>query len=455
MLPPCSLNFVLLALTAVFGLGVDPPPEAGAPRIIERQRASAAPDIILIVADDIGIGRVGAYDAHPRPGYTPNLDRLAAAGVLFTNAWANSLCTPTRATILTGRYCFRTGAGRVLFEGNNNVGQGLKNAESLIPEALGQGYASLAFGKWHVAKSNQLPEHPLQNGFLAFRGSHFNLQHQSYYRKTWFEDLTPRVSYRYATTLTTDDAIQVPQAFAGPRFLYVAYHAPHTPFEAPPSHLHRFSLQGLDPGAPENGPIFQRAMIEAMDTEIGRLIAAYPNAVFIFVGDNGDARPAVDAPFDPNHAKGTLYQGGIQVPLIISEPGGMPRHVTHRGRVDSLVNTTDLFATVVELGGGTSVAEDSISLLPYLQGQLAPRRKYAYAEEFKRITSAGAYVDHQRAIRNSRYKLIRIEELGQPTVEELYDLNDDPLELDDLIASGVPQNWISVYRELRLALDSL
>ncbi|QDV09398.1 Arylsulfatase [Planctomycetes bacterium Poly30] len=409
-----------------------------------KEHGGSGRDVVLIVADDIGLDRVGAYRAHPAPGRTPNIDRLAASGLRFNEAWSNPLCSPTRATILTGRYSFRTRIGWYVGEGNAT--QTLDSQETLIPEAIASTHASFAFGKWHLAKPVDLPGHPLENGFLRFSGTHFNLNAESYYRQVWYDDLVPRVSYDYVTTLTTDAAIQIPSSHAGPRFIYVAYHAPHTPFEAPPDRLHHFDLTGLDPENSANAPIFQRAMIEAMDTEIGRLIAAYPQAIFIFVGDNGNTGVAVDGIYSGRKAKRTLYQGGIAVPLIIAEFGDSPTVVTHRGSTDVLVNTTDLYATVLEITGHTSQAQDSVSLVPYLQGQTTSIRQFVWAEQFRSYLGQ-TYVQHVRAVRNARHKLIRDSSVN-PEVDELYDLIADPLEEENLIQNGVPASLRSVYREL-------
>jgi arylsulfatase A-like enzyme len=405
-------------------------------------------DVVMIVADDVGLDRIAAYEAHPDPGRTPNIDRLASHGLRFNNAWSNPLCSPTRATILTGRYSFRTKIG--WFVSDQNATPTLDSQETFIPEAIASTHTSFAFGKWHLAESADLPSHPLDNGFHRYVGAHSNLTGQSYFRYLWHDDLTPSVEYDYVTTRTTDAAIHVPANTLGDRFLYVAYHAPHTPFEAPPDHLHHVDLTGLDPNDVANAPQFQRAMIEAMDTEIGRLIEAYSDAIFIFVGDNGSTGVAVDGPYDIRKAKASLYQGGIQVPLIVAELGASPTVVTQRGSTDVLVNTTDLFATVLELAGHSSQAEDSVSMVPYLQGRSAPLRRHVWAERFRSFEN-GNYLRHVRAVRNERYKLIR-DGVLLAEIDELYDLAADPREEVNLIESGVPASLLSVYRELDAAM---
>lgn len=408
-----------------------------------------ARDIVLVVMDDIGIDRIGAYQAHPSPGRTPNLDRMAASGVRFTNVWANPVCSPTRATILTGKYSYRTYVG--WFVSPLNLTPSLSSVETFIPEVIAGTYTSFAFGKWHLAKPSDLPGHPLENGFAHFSGTPFNLNGASYYRYLWYEGTQSAPGYEYATTRTTTEAIQVPSVQQGPRFLYVAYHAPHKPYERPPDHLHGFDLSGLDPGDPANSPVFQRAMIEALDTELGRLIAAYPGAIFIAVGDNGNTSAAVDGPYDPEHAKASLYQGGVQVPLVIAEFGDDPSVVTHRGVCEALVNTTDLFATVVELAGHQSHAPDSVSLVPYLRGEMQPLREHVWAETFTAVSN-GNHLFHERAVRDRRFKLIRHWNTP-PSDDELYDLWSDPLERTNLLEGGVPAGLEGTYRSLVDALE--
>ncbi|MCP3917175.1 MAG: sulfatase-like hydrolase/transferase [bacterium] len=378
--------------------------------------AHAQLNVLLIVADDVGIDRIAAYAEHPDPGRTPSIDSLAANGVLFRHCWANPLCSPTRATLLTGRYGYRTGVGTAI--GELGGGTALALSELTLPEAL-PGYASAACGKWHLG---HYAAHPNDSGFDRFAGSLRNLDRlrngADYSLWTKTVDGSSSISSNYATTDTADETIASMQTLAEPWFVLSSFNAAHTPVHAPPAGLHSYNLSG-SPG--DDVPLFTRAMIEAMDTEIGRVLAAAPNdTLIVFVGDNGTDSLAADPPAIPGRSKGTLYEGGIRVPLIISGPG-----VAH-GECRALVNTTDVFATIAELTGSSAQALDSVSLAPYLADPLAPPlREWVYAELFNNT-------DTQRAIRGWRYKLVRRWTPGFS--QQLFDLQTDPFEQSDLLA---------------------
>ena len=184
------------------------------------------PNILLIVADDLGVDMVGAYGEAPAPPCTPNIDALAAGGMLFRNAWANPICSPTRSAILTGRHAFRTGVGDLVDPDE----PGLTLGELTIPELL-TGYASSCTGKWHLGGSLGFL-HPNLSGFGHYAGTlHGQIPTYSLWPKVI--DGQPLVGFGYATTDTTDDAITALQTMPEPWFLYVAYQAPHAPLHEP------------------------------------------------------------------------------------------------------------------------------------------------------------------------------------------------------------------------------
>lgn len=394
-------------------------------------------NVLLLIADDVGVDRIGAYAEHPDPGRTPTIDRLAAEGLLFRNAWANPVCSPTRAGILTGRYSFRTGIGTFI---KNSSTFGLSVDELSLPELIGG--SSAVAGKWHLGVPPQGPAHPLDSGFRYHAGSLNNIGF-SYFLWEKHVNGVPHSESTYATTDTTDEAIAMIAALPEPWFLWVAYNAPHTPLHVPPNHLHTYQLDGF----PEETPVVHmKAMTEAMDTEIGRLLGHVDLATttVIFIGDNGTFSGATDAPFDPEHAKGTVYEGGLNVPFIVAGAGVSARGVES----EALVHTTDLFATIAELAGVASAAEDSVSIVPYLADPTRPSiRDTVYAELF-RPNGPGPYARHDRAIRDSRYKLImRLE--GR---DELYDLDEDRFEQNDLLLGALTPAVIAAYLELRAQL---
>lgn len=377
------------------------------------------PNVLLVVLDDVGIDRIGAYEAHPDPGRTPNIDGLASKGLRCAFAWANPVCSPTRATLLTGRYSFRTGVGQVTQ--NAEARPGLQLSEYTLPEAMAvAGYRTFATGKWHLSSGVlDTYDHPNLSGFDSYAGALWNLPDYVFYNK-WVngQNLRPLADrpLRYATSETVDDAIAAIEAGGGPWFGYVAFNAAHAPHHVPPVDLHAF-------GQVSGVPLRFKAMVEAMDTEIGRLLSVVDlnETVVIVVGDNGTQGAATTAPFLPEHAKATPYLGGVQVPLILAGPG-IPEGVH-----ETPVNTTDVYATVLQLAGATSGAEDSISIFAK-----KPRR-FVYAERFQPNGIGVVRTSYRRTVSDGRFKLIVFHD--QP--DEFYDLASDPFEEDDLMVGGM------------------
>lgn len=452
--PPMRTPVLAAALLAV---APAPPPDAPAPT-----------NVLLVVADDLGVDQLASYGVGEDLASTPTLDALAASGVRFTSAWSNPVCSTTRATILTGRYSFRTGVGYVV-----DSTWGLRASELTLPEALdraGSGYAHAAFGKWHL--SNPVtggPGDPNEAGFSHYAGAPKNLAPYptTYYSWTQVENGVATPATGYVTTRTVDDALAWIGAAPEPWFAWVAFHAPHDPFHTPPAGLYHVDLEGA--ASPEVQPRpYYKAMIEALDTELGRLLSAIggtSNATVIFVGDNGTPGAVTVEPFPSEQAKGSAFQGGVHVPLLVAGPG-----VASGASCDALVSTVDLFATVVELAGaaealglagaasqgGTvapptvdaSVASgprvDGISLVPYLVDPARPSLRETVFTEWFFPNGLGPPAEVRRAVRDRRYKYVfndppnpgQVPPLGggdQVGREGLYDLVRDPLEAVNLL----------------------
>jgi arylsulfatase A-like enzyme len=391
------------------------------------------PNVLLLIADDMGVDMVGAYDEHPDPARTPRLDALAAQGVLFRNAYTDPSCSPSRASLLTGRHCRRTGFGW----GTNWYTEAteLPLSETTIAEALPPAYRSAAVGKWHLGSKKLSAElHANLQGFDHFRGFTGLLPgfiSDAYYDWVKVEDGVTSQCLTYATTEVVDDALELIGSFGtDPWFVWASFPAPHAPFHKPPANLHTYNLPA---NIQSSIPVHVKATVEAMDTEIGRLLdtlgpAVLANTIVIFVGDNGTDKPATTAPFDPNKAKNTVYEGGINVPLIISGPGVVA------GECGALVGSTDVFGTIMELAGSAATADDSVSLVPYLsQPALPSLRETVYVERF-RPNGLGAYSFRDRAVRDERYKLIWSYTFSSlPTTQKFFDLQADPFETTDLL----------------------
>jgi arylsulfatase A-like enzyme len=476
---------------------------------------ASPPNVLLIIGDDMGVETLASYGVGARPPATPNLDRLADEGVRFDNFWSQPVCSPTRATLLTGRYGFRTGVGQPTGDGSymgpeppvppkpadapaeghfppgagSGAGQqrrapgqgagpagaggpragrlppggpGLRLDEYALPQAFAAhpelGYATAAIGKWHLADPNNgWQRHPNLVGFDYFSGLIRGFP-ESYF--AWLKVVNGEFSGKtgYTPDDKVDDAIHWIDAQAGhPWFLWFAFNLPHMPLHRPPAPLWVTDHAALDPKAnpDENPQPYFAAMMEAMDTEIGRLLAALPptvraNTYVIFMGDNGSARQVVSAPFPPNHAKGTVYEGGVNVPLIITGPA-----VAHDRVSGALVNSTDLFSTILDMAGidtqttvPKTVTLDSVSIFQALSAPEAPsRRTWIYADNF----SPNEGIEHGRyAIRGERYKLIVSN--GQ---EELYDLSNDRAEQHNLLAGTLTPEQKRADETLRAEVDAL
>ncbi len=412
-------------------------------------------NVLLIIADDLGVDRIGAYAAVPDPGHTPRIDALAAHGVLFQRAYANPVCSPTRATLLTGRFAYRTGIGLAM----NYIldTYELAGSEVSLPQVLAPVTRSSIVGKWHLsAQTVGGLLHPLLVGFEHHLGSITILDGFIGNAYTMFSkniDGIESPATTYNTTDIVNDALSQITAFGNdPWCLWVAFNAPHAPYHKPPANLHTFTLPPLTNATTA---IHTKAMIEAMDTEIGRLLdsmdpAVLANTVVIFIGDNGTDKPAASPPIIPDKVKGTLYEGGIHVPLIISGPG-----VTSGASCAALVNSTDLFATIAELSEAPhDTATDSISLRPYLENPALPSlRNFAYAEIFQ-PNGFGPYASRRRTALNDRFKLIWNYSLSDtPGTQEFYDLQTNPTETVNLLLSPpLAPDAQAAYAALRAVL---
>jgi len=400
-------------------------------------------NILLVVADDLGIDTLGCYGTGPAPAATPNIDQLAATGVRFTRAIATPACSPSRACLQTARYPFRTGVGVGVLPGR----AGLQPSEWLLPEMMAaSGYATGAIGKWHLGDALG-PATPNVSGWSRFAGNlHGHLPSYSNWMKV--VDGNQVTATAYATSDNVDESLQWIQARQGPWCLMLAFDAPHSPYHVPPSHLHARNLAGLDPQA--NPRPFYKAMVEALDTELGRLLAGIPPAVLantniVFTSDNGTPPEVTELPLRPWRAKGTLYQGGIRVPLIVKGPA-----VVNPGRTSAaLVDMVDLMPTVAamaqvppDMNAPAGTVTDGQSFLPVLADTATSVRSWSYSEQFMLHSTSGF------AIQNARYKLIRFTWWWY-AYEEFYDLQLDPLEQNDLFQCAMSDDQFAALRALR------
>ncbi len=416
-------------------------------------------NVLLIIADDFGVDVAPGYDLGTSKPPMPNLTALKNSGVRFTNAWANPLCSPTRATLLTGRYGFRTGVQYVSLDTNNI---GVKTTEPSVARGLSSkaSIACGAFGKWHIAQLGGSPatsaaDHPIAMGFSKYAG---NLTSTLTSYTSWpkVENNTNRVeTTSTSTTYATSDVVNEALEWIGARgsnnwFAWVAFNAPHDPFHVPPNDLHSY-----DTTATNNRKKYE-AMCEAMDTELGRLLDGIPDTVMaktmvIFVGDNGT--PSAVKQGGLRGAKFDVYEGGIRVPLYVSG-----KNVSGSNRtVSSLVNTTDIFATLMDVHGialstvDEGKTQDTRTMLPYIKNVTHPSPRNTAFADIRSINGATI----SSAIRNANYKLIR-RKTGTTSSEEFYNISTDTLEATNLKAATAPAlsgTNLTNYNSLKTTLD--
>lgn len=413
-------------------------------------RPDLPPNVIVVVIDDMGVDKQAAYGTHPAPSPTPNLDALAARSLVFEHAWVMPGCTPTRAAALTGRMAARTGAG--VPEPMPPPGWELPLAEVTIPEMLRSApdtWSTAAIGKWHLADfpSASGIEHPVRQGFGSWAGTLGNPVSDApgvpepvpgkkgYYHHAYVGfDGALGWSDEYATTETTNDALEVMSGLQPPFFAWIGYNAVHTPLEPPP-----LSLYDGPAGAAERDPVRYDAVAGALDAELGRLLAGIPadvlaRSVLVVFGDNGTPAHAIRPPAVPAHGKMTLYEGGVRVPLYVSGPG-----VTV-GRTARLTHIVDLLPTVAAIAGvdvtalrnddGRPVALDGTSWLPAHGDPAAPGPDMVYTEILG-PNGPPPWRRHRRAARDASFKLV-----SDGVEERLFDVRDGSDDGQDLLAAG-------------------
>lgn len=376
---------------------------------------STPPNILLIIADDMGKDATAGFSEGSVKPNTPHLNFIRDNGLVFQNFWVNPTCSPTRASIITGKYGYRTGVKWA----NDILDESELCLQRYINEQTNDAYATAIIGKWHLSGENT-GVNPESFGIDHYAGL-IRGAAQSYDQWQITEDGIGSLQTEYITEVFTDLSIEWVNQQSKPWFLWLAYTAPHTPFHAPPSEMHSQGdlpdfVEGMD------ATPYYMAAIEAMDYQIGRLLENIPedeieNTLIFFLGDNGSPVQVAQAPYSPEKSKGSLYQGGVNVPLFVSGAG-----VNRMGEETELANSTDLFATIASACGvNVSEYEDSKSFLPLLS-TAGEHRVFQYAE-------MDNGTDNLWTISNGSYKLIQFES-GE---EELYHLIDDPYESNDLL----------------------
>ena len=403
--------------------------------------AAERPNIIFIVADDLGYGDLGSYGCEDIE--TPNLDRLAATGVRLTQGYVTApYCGPSRAGFMTGRYQQRHGFWRNPTNFPVDVEQGLDLEEETLGDLLDRaGYRTAVIGKWHLGASEDF--HPLNRGFEEFFGflggghEYFPTRYEASLRG-WSRNHADRQTpylYNYATPLQvngielppregylTDILTEYAIGFMNrmrddPFFIFLPYNAPHVPLEAPEDLIDKYA------GIKDDRRRIYAAMVDNLDQNIGRMldyleeIGERDNTLFVFTSDNGGKATNGGDNGPLRGHKGLVYEGGVRVPFLLSWPDGLPEGTG----VDAVISTFDMFPTFAAVAGveprGKSL--DGVNVLPWLRGEVSGSPHEVLFWERAQ----------QRGMLEGDWKLVR---RNKRSGWELFELSEDIGEANDL-----------------------
>lgn len=401
-----------------------------------RSGAAEKPNIIHIVADDLGwkdVGFNGATDIK-----TPNIDALAKGGAKFTQFYVQPMCTPTRAALMTGRYPFRYGLQTIVIP--TAAGYGLDTSEYLMPQCLHDaGYKTAIIGKWHLGHADR-KYWPKQRGFDyqygAMIGELDYFTHDEHGVLDWFRDNKPVHEKGYTTNLLGDDAVKYinAQDAKKPFYLYLTFNAPHTPYQAPQEYIDRYK------NIEDKTRRIYAGMVTCLDDNIGKVVAALDkkglreNTLILFHSDNGGTTDKMFAgqmadmskvtlPCDNGplrSGKGSLFDGGTLVCAFANWPGHIkPQEVT------GLIHAVDIYPTFAKLAGASTEKSkplDGMNVWDTIaENQQSPRTEIIYNVE-----------PFRGAVRQGDWKLIWRTLI--PTSVDLYNLADDPYEKKNVAA---------------------
>ena len=433
--------------------------------VLVRGAAAQPPtNVVLIVADDLGYGDVASYGA--ADVRTPQIDRLAAEGMRFTQFRVNPLCAPTRASLLSGLYSLETGMWRGPSRRSADAdtrARELRRDVRLLPQYMQEaGYATGMFGKWHLGY--EAPNVPNARGFSEFvgflGGAH---PYEAGRGETILRNGTPIEDERHLTDLFTEEAVAFIEAHRGePFFCYVAYNAVHGPLWSADRPRTSGKKEWLDKAARRGVELPRRdycAVLEHMDDCVGQIVESLRRAgvdertLVVFISDNGaleDKYPGNNGPF--RGQKGETYEGGIRVPAVARWPGVIPPGSTS----DAPAMVFDLFATCLEAAGlGAPQTNGSwpvhgISLVPHLRsgGEQPLPDRYLFWDLWGKL---GAYHDGWKLVGDIGNHRGRFAEAAPKIADakfELYYLPDDAGETRDLAGSRP-----HVYMEMKERLQ--
>jgi arylsulfatase A-like enzyme len=395
------------------------------------------PNIVYIISDDQGWKDVGFHGSDIR---TPNIDALAKGGALLEQFYAQPMCTPTRAALMTGRYPFRYGLQTAVIPSSHKWG--LPTDERLLPEALKEaGYETALIGKWHLGHGDR-KYWPRQRGFDHQYGPLLGeidyFTHEQHGVVDWFRDNEPLREPGYSTALLGDAAVRLIENHdvRTPLFLDLSFNAPHAPYQAPQEYLDQYRTIE-DPTRRAYA-----AQITVMDDEVGRVVDALDkkgmrdNTLIVFQSDNGGtSNPMFSGELDmskikiPNDngpfrdGKGSLYEGGTRVIAVANWPGHIMPGVT----VSEMIHVVDMHPTLLGLAGASAAKSKPLDGLDVWgaisEGKASPRTEIVYIIE-----------PFRAGVRQGDWKLIWRTPLPQRV--ELYNIAEDPSEKNNLAAAN-------------------
>jgi len=403
---------------------------------------SQGPNVLLILTDDQGYSDVG-FNGNPLVK-TPVLDEFASGAAVFDRFYACPVCSPTRASLMTGRHALRTGV--IDTQEGMSI---LRPSETTVAEALKvAGYRTGLFGKWHLG--DNAPARPMDQGFDrslthvgGMIGAPYNpLDGNAYFNPILIDDGVEKHFQGYCTDIFADAAIDFIQASGEkPFFVYLAPNTPHHPLTVGDRYAEPYRTAGL---SEETSRFY--GMISNIDDNFGRVLDALETAgvagdtLIIFLGDNGTSSLHKQSDLWECGLRGRktyVYENGIRVPMFIKLPGGSGRG----SRLETPASIEDIMPTILEVCGvapPASASLDGTSLLPLLTDSSAPWPTRTLYAQFHR----GVHPDQYRntAVCNGPYKLVQpvgrgIEPFTPDKAEfELYDLKNDPFEQEDIAA---------------------
>lgn len=429
---------------------------AGCLSFESKAKAASKPNIVLVLADDLGLHQLSCYDSDFYE--TPYIDKLAAEGMRFTNAYAAChVCSPTRASIMTGKYPARLGITDFIPGRKDPVNarlvqpdwnMRLELEEITVAESLkAAGYATGHFGKWHLNVDKKYkPGRACDPGSQGFDDVLTTHKPRAGPPSKYENDA------HHVREITERSVAFIEKNKNKPFFCYVTHNSIHSPELEKKELIAKYKNR---PGAKKKGRLnpIQAAMLETLDNSVGtirekiRELGIERNTIVIFFSDNGQLGPDEGEPF--RGSKGNFYEGGIRMPLIVKWPGV----VKASSVCDEVMISADFFPTFNEMADVSSSVKDidGVSLVPVLKNadaRLARQAVYWHFPHYRKGSGPHG------AMRKGRYKLIEWYEksaFGEEGAFELYDLVNDPKERKDLAAAkpGMVKAMAAEFRKWR------